>query len=320
MTTGWRTKSQDSALQTYDMFLGPKDKIGEGDSRILCNVFADSPKSTIQHTRTDRFASVKNEVEFHKMFHASGEVPRLVCVQGSIKPDGSEPIYRHPSDQSPPLKPFSSSVLDIKRCVEELVGHAMNHVLIQYYRSGQDFISEHSDKTLDIRRGSSIVNISLGSQRIMRLRTKKDVQSQEERKQRRKQLIPLPHESIFILGQDTNRVWLHGINADKRPSTQRLAAENAYNGERISLTFREIATFINKPLGTIWGQGATDKTGEKRRLALNGDEQETARLIRMFGIENHNSSFDWDEVYGEGSDVLHFTKPSSTEQRSVSIV
>lgn len=33
----------------------------------------------------------------------------------------------------------------------------LNHVLIQKYRNGEDYISEHSDKTVDIVRGTSIV-------------------------------------------------------------------------------------------------------------------------------------------------------------------
>ena len=50
----------------------------------------------------------------------------------------------------------------------------MNHVLIQLYRSGKDCISEHSDKTIDVVPGSSIVNVSFGARRTMTLRKKKD--------------------------------------------------------------------------------------------------------------------------------------------------
>jgi alkylated DNA repair dioxygenase AlkB len=50
-------------------------------------------------------------------------------------------------------------------------------VLIQPYRTGAvraDYISEHSDKTIDVVRVSRIVNLSLGARRTMMLRTKKD--------------------------------------------------------------------------------------------------------------------------------------------------
>ena len=38
-----------------------------------------------------------------------------------------------------------------------------NHALIQWYRSGLDHISEHSDKTLDIEHGTPVVSVSLGA-------------------------------------------------------------------------------------------------------------------------------------------------------------
>ncbi|CRK16323.1 hypothetical protein BN1723_017462, partial [Verticillium longisporum] len=101
------------------------------------------------------------------MSHQGGEVPRKVAVQGLVAEDGSMPVYRHPADESPPLFPFTKTVLEIKAVVEEKLGHPLNHVLIQFYRDGNDYISEHSDKTLDIVKGSYIVNVSLGAERTM---------------------------------------------------------------------------------------------------------------------------------------------------------
>lgn len=49
--------------------------------------------------------------------------------------------------------------------MEDALQHPVNHVLIQYYRSGNDYISEHSDKTIDVVRDSKIVNVSLGAER-----------------------------------------------------------------------------------------------------------------------------------------------------------
>jgi len=96
---------------------------------------------------------------------SGGAVPRLVAVQGQVNEDGSYPIYRHPSDESPALLPFSPTVSMIREHVEKVLNHPVNHVLIQYYRSGNDYISEHSDKTIDVVRDSSIVNVSFGAER-----------------------------------------------------------------------------------------------------------------------------------------------------------
>ncbi|AUX47320.1 uncharacterized protein SOCE26_088380 [Sorangium cellulosum] len=77
------------------------------------------------------------------------EVPRLVAIQGERAPDGAVPLYRHPADEQPELRAFTPAVDRIRREVERRVGHPLNHCLLQLYRTGRDWISEHSDKTLD---------------------------------------------------------------------------------------------------------------------------------------------------------------------------
>ncbi|KAH0538962.1 hypothetical protein FGG08_004477 [Glutinoglossum americanum] len=325
--------------------LGPGDVIGEGDSRLVVDILTHELKDAA-------FERLKKEVHWKTMQHRGGEVPRLVAVEGEIGGDGSYPIYRHPADESPPVLPFSSITLAIKREVEKLLKHPINHVLIQYYRHGQDYISEHSDKTLDIVRGSSIANVSIGAQRTMTLRTKKPAKNYatalptssltlrcEEpdgtdggstadtpptppptsilasspntqpaasgAQIRHVQRIPMPHNSIFILGQATNMRWLHGIRQDKRPTSIKSAEETAFNGERISLTFRHIGTFLDKSAEHIWGQGARSKSKETAGKVVNGDTGEAEEMIKMFGRENHESGFDWAKSYGVGFNVLN---------------
>lgn len=119
------------------------------------------------------FHKLKEEVTWQRMHHQTGEVPRLVCCQGTINPDGSMPVYRHPSDEILALLPWSSTVNEIRQAAEAVAGHTLNHALIQLYRTGTDYISEHSDKTLDIAPDTFIVNASFGAERVMRLRTKR---------------------------------------------------------------------------------------------------------------------------------------------------
>jgi nicotinamidase-related amidase/alkylated DNA repair dioxygenase AlkB len=290
--------------------LGPGDTIAEGDSNIIHDFF---PAAFTHPTNPSKplcdivFTQLYNEVRWQKMLHQQGEVPRLVCSQGEFGDDGSMPVYRHPSDQTLPLLHFSPKVQVIRRRAEKLVGHSLNHVLIQMYRSGTDYISEHSDKTLDIVKGSSIVNVSFGAQRTMRLRTKKSSKHIEEddkkaEDQRATQRVHLPHNSLFILGLASNAKWLHGIMPDKRMSSERSPAETAYNGIRISLTFRHIGTFLDARESLIWGQGATSKSARDAADVVNGSGE---AMIRAFSTENHSSSFSWDETYGTGFDVLH---------------
>jgi nicotinamidase-related amidase/alkylated DNA repair dioxygenase AlkB len=279
---------------------GPGDKIGEGDSRIIYDL--DLP--------ADAFTSIRSEVAWQKMYHMSGQVPRLVAVQGQTLNDGSVPIYRHPADESPPLHPFTPTVNQVRVIVERILGHPLNHVLIQLYRDGQDSISEHSDKTLDIVRGSFICNVSLGAQRVMTLRNKIKAADEDQRPTQR---IPMPHESLFILGEKTNMRWLHGIRPDKRQEAEKSAEELAYGGERISLTFRHIGTFLNETGDAIWGQGAVSKSQSQANSVIHGDPVETERLIRAFGQENQATDFDWDAVYGGGFDVVNFVTTSTAK-------
>ena len=222
----------------------------------------------------------------------------------------SFPIYRHPSDKSPPLLPFSPTVALIREHVQSVLQQSVNHVLIQHYRSGADFISEHSDKTIDIVRGSRIVNVSLGARRHMTLRSK-DAEPEDGGK-RQIQRVKLPHNSMFVLGLATNEKWQHSVKHDNRPNNLKNEDELYNNGERISLTFRHIGTFVSQDQKHIWGQGAKGKTREEAQAVVNGG-LEAEKLLAAFGTENHCSEFDWGANYGEGSNVLHLTSESPFE-------
>jgi len=281
------------------------ESICEGDTVVISNLIPRTEAEGI-------YERIKAEVQWQKMSHQGGEVPRLVAVQGEIASDGSIPIYRHPSDESPPLLEFSPAVSIVRREVEKTVGHSVNHCLIQLYRSGTDYISEHSDKTLDIVPDTYIANVSLGAQRTMSFRTKrplkdgKPVQTEKDQPRSSCRAI-LPHNSLCRTGLVTNMRWLHSIRQDKRMDREKTPAELDYDGMRISLTFRLIGTFLDKDQTRIWGQGAVAKHKKHARRVVNGPTPEAQRMIEAFGTENRSSEFDWPAVYGQGFDVLHIS-------------
>lgn len=298
------------------------DPLCEGDSRVVFNILP-------ALLADDIFEKVREEVQWQRMSHQGGEVPRLVAVQGQVEHDGSMPVYRHPSDESPPLLPFTPTVSAIREVVEKELGHPLNHALIQFYRHGNDYISEHSDKTLDIAKDSFIANVSLGAERTMVLRTKRipkprdDNQgepsdnsksdtppppaSQSSDLKRKSERAPLPHNSLMKMGLQTNMKWLHGIRQDKRQEREKSKEELAYAGGRISLTFRRIGTFLDAEQRLIWGQGATGKTRDAAQEVTNGQTPQAIEMLRAFGRENQLSEFAWDAFYGKGFDVLHIT-------------
>ena len=267
-----------------------KGGIGTGSSCLVENILSEVESQCI-------YKNLNNEIRWGEMSHKGGLVPRLVCNEGTIysnSPDKSKvvskfiPVYRHPAANPPPLINWTTHVNKIRKIAEEICGHPLNHALIQLYRSGDDYISEHADKTLDIKEGSYICNYSCGSQRTMILRpkkgareqsntsdsldsddastnhvslSKKDKQENDKKLEegRKKLRIPMLHNSLFLLDPNTNRYMLHSIKRDKRPICEKTDEELIEGGARISITFRWIHTFERLSDGKLFGGGSRRK-------------------------------------------------------------
>ena len=139
----------------------------------------------------------------------------------------------------------------------------------------------------------------------MTLRTKKSKHGTDSPSTRQTQRIKMPHNSAFVLGPQTNREWLHGVRADKRPAVQKTDEEKAFEGERISITFRQIGTFMNKRENVIWGSGAKSKSRQKAGRISARDNSQMEAMVIAFGKENHSTDFDWDAEYGSGFNVIN---------------
>ncbi|KAI2605697.1 uncharacterized protein GGS25DRAFT_352318 [Hypoxylon fragiforme] len=305
-TTDDNTEAKNNKMNSQDA-IRESEPLCEGDTKVIYDVL---PKPLSDNI----FEKIRDEVRWQRMMHQGGEVPRLVAVQGQIEQDGTMPIYRHPSDESPPLLKFSPTILEVKEVVEKQLGHPLNHVLIQFYRDGNDYISEHSDKTLDIVKGSYIANVSLGAERTMTFRTKRQPKSKASADanpsagpKRQVERARLPHNSLCKVGLKTNMRWLHSIRQDKRLDREKTSEELAYDGGRISLTFRQIGTYLDRDNRLIWGQGATSKIKEEARQVINGQTPEAVMMLQGFGRENQLTEFDWNKYYGNGFDILHIS-------------
>jgi nicotinamidase-related amidase len=258
--------------------------LGAGDTTLWCGAL----RSCIDETT---YEALEREIAWSTMFHRGGEVPRRVAIQGTRGPDLVEPLYRHPVDGQPALHDWTPIVDRIRRATEERAGHPLNHGLLQLYRHGRDWISEHSDKTLDLARPSFIVNVSLGRTRTMVLRPKQA----SEGAPRASQKIPLPHGSMLLMGLETNRTLYHAIKQE---------GASDHDGPRISLTFRHIGTHLDPTTGAVWGVGAPISgrdEAERRaraRAALDPAERgrqerdEAERMIRLFREENIDPGFE----------------------------
>lgn len=146
----------------------PLTGLGAGDSSLHFDILGEDESAVV-------FPKLMKEVDWSTMYHKGGAVPRLVAMQGEISRDNSEPIYRHPLDHHLAVLPFTPTVDTLRGIVRARVGLRANHALIQLYRTPEDHISEHADKTLDIKIGTVICNLSFGATRVLTLRTKSKV-------------------------------------------------------------------------------------------------------------------------------------------------
>jgi alkylated DNA repair dioxygenase AlkB len=292
----------DFCILDIENFIEKISTYGSG-SRIYYNIFGDYSRllqdQTVEKINNNDYDSEINtcvgeiiwkklygEIKFSSMTSQGSPVPRLIAIQGDII-DGKYPLYRHPADFQPNLTNFSPLTKKIRDYLSELLGEKFNHVLIQLYRNGDDNIGEHSDKTLDIKKNSLIVNYSVGASRIFILKNKSNLV---------KQHVILPNDSLFVLNAQTNREWVHSIKQDLRPDNIKDPDELFCGGQRISFTFRTIETFIDSE-GKITGQG------EPKILGLD-DKMD---MLKAFSKENHLDNFDWDTWYGQGFNSLNFT-------------
>eukprot|EP00580_Thalassiosira_gravida_P017288 CAMPEP_0201665222 /NCGR_PEP_ID=MMETSP0494-20130426/6435_1 /ASSEMBLY_ACC=CAM_ASM_000839 /TAXON_ID=420259 /ORGANISM="Thalassiosira gravida, Strain GMp14c1" /LENGTH=647 /DNA_ID=CAMNT_0048144133 /DNA_START=12 /DNA_END=1955 /DNA_ORIENTATION=- len=182
------------------------------------------------------------------------------------------PIYRYPGNYSGtewPTHPWSRTALSIKRRVEAtlrpLYVQRMNHCVSNLYRHGNDKIDRHSDKDLDLNRKGVIASVSLGSARVMELRDRREPHDFAR--------VVMPPNSMFVLGPFTNARFTHavlpmteeaegrggnGANNDDDmfgPAENNDVTCNVEAGGRISLTFRDVRTFLDVKTQRLFGQG-----------------------------------------------------------------
>jgi hypothetical protein len=157
----------------------------------------------------------------------------------------------------------------------------MNHCVTNLYRDGRDDIGHHSDKDLDLYRDGVIVSVSFGSWRVMEVRDRTFPHDVAR--------VDLPPGSMFVLGPYTNAGFTHAVLPLSSPNNRdgggrhrgsHVVSEgggdetgttttsetsddvrcNVEEGGRISLTFRDVRTFLDVKTQRLFGQGVTTST------------------------------------------------------------
>jgi alkylated DNA repair dioxygenase AlkB len=147
--------------------------------------------------------------------------PRLSAWHGDLS-------YGYSGIRLEPL-PWTATLLEIRRRVENLVKHEFNSVLLNYYRDQKDKMGMHSDDEAELGAQPVIASLSLGETRtlLFRHRSRRDLKTLK---------LALPSARLLLMRGDTQKHWRHGINAEKHAC-----------GPRINLTFRAVTALRGSP-------------------------------------------------------------------------
>jgi alkylated DNA repair dioxygenase AlkB len=167
-----------------------------------------------KETADKLFDILKNQVVWKQEQSRWGPFPRLTAYYSDKGVKYAYSGVEHPAAEWPQ---WLAAVRDV---VVNEAKAPFNSILLNYYRSGQDSISWHSDSEKELGENPIVSSISLGTERVFLIKHKT--------KKKEKRTFRLGHGSLLIMGGMMQQFWLHSV-----PKTEEI-------GERINLTFRNI--------------------------------------------------------------------------------
>ncbi|RZS97998.1 alpha-ketoglutarate-dependent dioxygenase AlkB family protein [Cecembia calidifontis] len=149
------------------------------------------------------------------MFGKQVMQPRLTAFYGNPGVN-----YGYSGIQMKPY-PWNEVLLEIKNDINKASQTQFTHVLLNYYRDGQDSMGWHRDNEPELGLNPAIGSVSFGASRIFQFRLYHDKTVKRE--------VLLEHGSFLLMAGETQHYWEHQIPKSKK-----------VYGPRINLTFRRI--------------------------------------------------------------------------------
>ena len=135
-------------------------------------------------------------------------VPRLVAWYGD-----AEASYRYSGLTHQPLA-WTPLLAQIRARVVETARQALNGVLLNYYRDGDDSMGWHSDDEAELGSNPLIASLSLGGTRRFDLRRKGQGRIEHS--------LWLEHGSLLVMRGPTQHHWQHQVAKTRSPCAPRL--------------------------------------------------------------------------------------------------
>lgn len=157
-----------------------------------------------------------------------------------------------------PPRPLPQCLDALRRSTEAATGCTFNFCLVNYYASGADSISYHSDDERFLGADPAIASFSLGARRDFLMKHKPAAATGVAAKPPLK--LPLGSGDMVLMRGRTQSCWLHSI--PKR------SGKNEADGGRINITFRKAMSkggtdnYYHYNVGTgpvyVWNEGARE--------------------------------------------------------------
>lgn len=149
------------------------------------------------------------------MFGKTHDLPRLSAWYG----DNNKP-YTYSGITLQP-KAWNTVLLGLRDALIPVCKRTFNSVLLNWYRSGEDHISWHTDAEPELGKNPLIASVNFGASRRFLLRRKEEHSIKLE--------IPLHHGSVLVMAGALQHHWQHSVPKQKK-----------VKDNRVNLTFRTI--------------------------------------------------------------------------------
>lgn len=183
----------------------------QDDLEYIPDFLSPSESNTLFGTLKD---TLNWQEEIIKMYGKPVKVPRLVCWYGDKNIE-----YRYSGVNHVSLA-WTAELLELKQRIEKHSSHLFNSVLGNLYRDERDSMGWHSDNEKELGNTPCIASISLGEERLFKIRNNLSGETFGE---------TLNNGSLLIMSGNFQNEWQHSIPKEK-----------TIRGPRINLTFRHL--------------------------------------------------------------------------------
>ena len=182
-----------------------------------CKLFSNQEATSLFNKLEDEIEYLSSKNSMVKVYGSYYIIPRKQAAYGE------ENVTYTYSHVTIPAKPWTQTLLEIKKAVEEISSCTYNFVLVNRYADGKDKMGFHQDDEKDLDPNAPIASVSLGAERDFIFKYHDPMLGIANYK------MLLQHGSLLLMLNETNKYWQHALPARAKCTVP-----------RINLTFRKI--------------------------------------------------------------------------------